>query len=54
MWKAWEDHKESGRKEATLNDIESVIDSLKVSVSQAMDILKIPESEQEQYLKLLK
>ncbi len=54
MWKAWEDHKESGRKEATLNAIESVIDSLKVSVSQAMDILKIPESEQEQYLKLLK
>ena len=42
-----------GERKATLRLIRNLIESIKVTVQQAFDILKIPESDRNEYLKEL-
>ena len=42
-----------GERKATLRLIRNLIESMKVTVQQAFDILKIPESDRNEYLKEL-
>ena len=58
----WEDGREEGRKEGlieggkskALSNIISLTETMHMSVREAMDALKIPKDEQEEYLKELK
>lgn len=45
--------KKEGKKEATLNNIKSIMETMKLTAKQAMDALKIPESERSKYMTLL-
>ena len=45
--------KKEGKKEATITNISSMMETLKLTAKQAMDALKIPESEQQSYMKML-
>ena len=42
-----------GKKEATVTNIRSMMETLKLTAKQAMDALKIPESDQQSYMKML-
>ena len=64
MCKAWDDHKESGRREgmregmregkqeALSASIKTIMKNLQVTIQQAMDILEIPEEERKFYASL--
>ncbi len=62
MCQAWDDWREEGRCEGIeigrcdtkLEDIRNIMENFNVTVSQAMNCLKIPEVEKEKYLSLLK
>ncbi|MBD5457240.1 MAG: hypothetical protein HDR27_01550 [Lachnospiraceae bacterium] len=41
--------RERGREESTLNAIKNMVDALKMTVQQAMIVLKVPKEEQENY-----
>lgn len=43
-----------GEQRSTLRHIQNLMDTLKLTAEQAMNALKIPVSEQEGYMKLLK
>ena len=43
-----------GERRSTLNHIQNLMDTLKLTAEQAMNALKIPASEQEGYMKMLK
>ena len=45
--------REEGREEEKLNSIRNVMDTLGLTMEQAMQALKIPKSEQEKYAQLL-
>ena len=44
---------DNGKKEATITNIGNMMETLKLTAKQAMDALKIPESEQQSYMKML-
>ena len=56
MCKAWEEQKESGRREGRQEEKEKnlkcIMKNLKVTIQQAMDILEIPEAERNLYVSL--
>ncbi len=45
--------KKEGIREATVSNIRSMMETLKLTAKQAMDALKIPESDQQSYMKML-
>ena len=45
--------RDEGREEARLTSIRNLMESMKIPAQQAMDLLKIPEAEQETYLSKL-
>ena len=45
----WDEVKEYGKMEAQYEDIRKIMESLNMSMEQAMDVLKIPESERAKY-----
>ena len=45
--------KKEGIREATVTNIRSMMETLKLTAKQAMDALKIPESDQQSYMKML-
>lgn len=49
-----EEERSAGRRDALLNAIRNLMDSMKLSSKQAMDALKIPLEEQESYASWLK
>ncbi len=51
--KAKDEGIKEGIKENTIMSITSVMETLKLTAKQAMDALKIPESEQQSYIKML-
>ena len=50
---AMELFKEDGRREKEIENIHSLMETLKLTTKQAMDALKIPLSEQAKYMKML-
>lgn len=46
--------REIGREETTLEDIKSLMETLKLKEEQAMDALKVPEAERKKYRERLK
>ena len=48
-----EEKERKAKKEARITDISSMMETLKLTAKQAMDALKIPESEQQSYMKML-
>ncbi len=57
MCKAWDDHKEAGRQEGRqegiLISIKKLMESMKVSAIQAMEMLQISETDRDMYLAML-
>lgn len=53
MCKAFEDYRMKGRQEGKLESLRNLMDTLHLSLDQAMEALKIPEQEQEQYRKAI-
>lgn len=57
MCKAWDDHKESGRREGRqegiCTSIMNLMESTMVSAQQAMEMLQISESDRDMYLAML-
>ena len=51
--KAWDDHKELGRREGVLISVRNLMESTKTSAIEAMEILKVSEEEREMYLAML-
>ena len=49
-----EEGRKEGREEEKLNSIRNVMETLGLTMEQAMQALKIPKSEQEKYAHLLK
>ncbi len=49
MCKAFEDYKLEGRREGKLEALINLMETLHLSLEQAMEALKIPEQEQEIY-----
>ena len=45
----WDEVMEYGKMEAQYEDIRKIMESLNMSMEQAMDVLKIPESERAKY-----
>ena len=45
--------KKEGIREATVSNIRSMMETLKITAKQAMDALRIPESDQQNYMKML-
>ena len=54
MCKAWDEQEEWGRKKGIAEAVSKIMDSLKITALEAMDILKIEKEEQEEYLELMK
>ena len=56
MCKAWDDHKERGRREGRQEEkaenLKCIMKNLKITIQQAMDILEIPETERSSYASL--
>ena len=50
---AMELFKAEGREDERVNNIRSLMDSLKITARQAMDALRIPADEQDRYMKSL-
>ena len=48
------DSKAEGREETLLNSIKNLMETLKLTAEQAMDALKIPDSDRKKYVSLLK
>ena len=53
LWEELDDAKKEGREESQIDDIRNLMDSLSLSMEQAMDALKIPEDKREEYKKQL-
>ena len=57
MCKAWDDHRESGRKEGVLEarveSIRYLMKNLSITLEDAMDVLEIPKSDRERCIKLV-
>ena len=53
MCKAWDDHKEAGRREGIAISIRNLMESTKMSAQQAMEVLKISEADKDMYLGML-
>ena len=53
MCRAWDEQEEWGRKKGTVESICNIMDSLKITAMEAMDILKIAKEERTEYLKLI-
>ena len=57
MCRAFEEVREETRKktreQTLLEDIKSLMETLKLTANQAMDALKVPETEQPKYLAML-
>ncbi len=53
MCKAWDDHKEAGRQEGILISIKNLMESMKISAIQAMEMLQISERDRDMYLGML-
>ena len=51
--KVMEDMRLEKERETRLNDIKCIMEALKYTVEQAMDLLKIPDSERSIYIKRL-
>ena len=49
LWEELDDAKKEGREESQIDDIRNLMDSLSLSMEQAMDALKIPEDKREEY-----
>ncbi len=49
----WNKGEKAGVKKGKAEDLVNLMDSLKLSIEQAMNSLKIPESEWEEYRKLV-
>ncbi|MFI3177762.1 MAG: Rpn family recombination-promoting nuclease/putative transposase, partial [Eubacteriales bacterium] len=53
MCKFFQDIMDEGRREMRWEAIQNIMDSLDISTNEAMDILKIPHEEREQYMELV-
>jgi len=54
MCRAWDEQEEWGRRKGKTEDICNIMNSLKITALEAMDILKIAKEEREEYLELIK
>ena len=53
LWEELDDAKKEGREESQIESIQNLMDSLSLSMEQAMDALKISEDKREEYKKQL-